>query len=176
MKTFLISFMALSAIVMIGCNKSNKDTTSTPLSSSDSLFAIKASQANIAEIDAGKVSLTNAGRDSVKMFGQMMIDDHSKAKASLDSIGGLLGFNMPKSADSAHIALTMKLMTLQGHAFDTTYMNAQVADHQTVLALLQSEMNNTSANSKLRNYATKNYPVVQMHLMMADSLQQSLSH
>jgi hypothetical protein len=62
MKTFLISFMALSGIVMIGCTKSNKDQVHTPLSPSDSLFAIKASQANVAEIDAGKVSLTNAGR------------------------------------------------------------------------------------------------------------------
>jgi putative membrane protein len=176
MKTFLISFMALSGIVMMGCSKSNKDQVHTPLSPSDSLFAIKASQANVAEIDAGKVSLTNAGLDSVKMFGQMMIDDHTKAKVSLDSIGGLLGFNMPDTADSAHIALKMKLMTLQGHAFDTTYVNAQVADHKTVLALLGSEMNNSSANPKLRDYATRNYPVVQMHLMMADSLQERLSH
>jgi putative membrane protein len=176
MKTLLISFMALSAVVMISCSRSNTDKSQTPLSSSDSLFAIKASQANVAEIDAGKVSLMNAGNDYVKMFGQMMIDDHTKSKASLDSIGRLLGFNMPDSADSAHIALKMKLMMLQGQAFDTTYIDAQVADHKTVLALLESEMNNSSANSKLRDYATKNYPVVQMHLVMADSLQQKLPH
>jgi putative membrane protein len=175
MKTILISFVAISALVMISCSKSNKDTTKTQLTSSDSLFAVKASQGNLAEIQAAQVSLTNAQRDSVKMFGQMMINDHTAAENSLDSIGNLLQFNMPTTPDSAHIALKAKLMTLQGSEFDSAYVSSQVTDHQTMLTLLSNEMN-SGTNAALKSYASKNYPIVQMHLMMADSLQKNLMH
>jgi putative membrane protein len=175
MKTILISFMALSAIVMVSCSKSNKDNTNPPLGSTDSLFAVKASQGNIAEIQAGQVSLTNAQNDSVKMFGQMMIDDHTTAQKSLDSIANVLKFPIPKEPDSAHKALKNMLMNLHGHEFDSAYVNAQVADHQATLALLSNEMN-SGTNAMLKSYATKNYPIVQMHLMMADSLQMNLHH
>ena len=175
MKTILISFMALSAIVMISCSKSKKDTTKTQLTQSDSLFAVKASQGNLAEIQAAQVALTNSQKDSVKMFAQQMINDHTKAEKSLDSIGNLLQFNMPTSPDSAHIALKQQLASLQGSEFDSVYVSSQVADHQTMLALLSSEMNSGS-NASLKSYASTNYPIVQMHLMMADSLQKNLTH
>lgn len=175
MKTILISFLALSTVVMVSCSKSNRDTSKTQLTSSDSLFAVQASQGNLAEIQAGQVSLTNSQRDSVKIFGQMMINDHTAAQKSLDSIGHLLQFNMPTAPDSAHIALKTKLMSLQGAEFDSAYASSQVSDHQTMLTLLSNEMN-SGTNVSLKAYASKNYPVVQMHLMMADSLQKSLMH
>lgn len=175
MKTILISFLAISTVVMVSCSKSNRDTTKTQLTSSDSLFAVQASQGNLAEIQAGQVSLTNSQRDSIKMFGQMMINDHTAAAKSLDSIGKLLQFNMPTTPDSAHIALKTKLMSLQGAEFDSAYVSSQVSDHQTMLTLLSNEMN-SGTNASLKAYASKNYPVLQMHLMMADSLQKSLMH
>jgi len=175
MKTILISFMAVSAIVMVSCSKSSKDNTNPPLTSTDSLFAVKASQGNIAEIQEGQVALTNSQKDSVKMFGQKMIDDHTTAQKSLDSIGNVLKFPMPTTPDSAHIAHKMMLMNLQGSEFDSAFVNGEVEDHQKTLDLLSKEMN-SGTNAMLRSYATKNYPIIQMHLMMADSLQKSLNH
>ena len=104
----------------------------------------------------------------------MMIQDHTKAENSLDSIGQLLNFQMPHTADSAHIASNMQLMGLQGKAFDIVYMNAQVSDHEKTLALLKDEIQNGS-DSKLKSYANANAPIVQMHLTMADSVRAKLA-
>jgi len=65
------------------------------------------------------------------------------------------------------------LSMLMGMAFDSTYINSQVMDHQAAIQLFQSEASNGN-DSRLRDYAQKYLPKLQMHLQMADSVRMGL--
>ena len=66
---------------------STKPNQSSHAASSDSAFAMKAAQANMAEVELGKLALQKAMSDDVKKFAQMMVDDHSKALDELKGAG-----------------------------------------------------------------------------------------
>ena len=52
----------------------------------DKAFMIKATQGNLAEVDAAKLALAQSTSDSIKSFAQMMVDDHTNAQAELASL------------------------------------------------------------------------------------------
>ena len=59
---------------------------SSRAASGDTAFATKAAQANLAEIELGKLAQQKAMRDEVKQFAQRMVADHGK---KLDELKGL---------------------------------------------------------------------------------------
>src|SRR5262245_38539158 len=60
--------------------------SSTHAKFADSSFVMKTAQANMAEVELGKMATEKAMRDEVKKFGQMMVDDHTKAGDELKMI------------------------------------------------------------------------------------------
>jgi putative membrane protein len=59
-------------------------------------------------------------------------------------------------------------MGLNNLAFDTTYISGQVSDHQKAIALFQTEINNCQ-DARVKAYANKYLPKLQMHLMRLQS-------
>ncbi len=169
MKTFILA--ALTAATFIGCQKHGPTNTST--NKTDVFFLQQASYSNLAEIDAGTIAGARGNYDSVKMFGTMMISDHGKAEASLQSLASELKIGIPDAPDSIHQAKAALLKTLSGYTFDTAYINAQVKDHEATIAIFQTELAD-GYNPSVKNYATKNLPVIQMHLQEALTIQSKL--
>ena len=169
MKTLI--FFSFIILATIGCSKHGPENKTT--SKTDLFFMQQASYSNLAEIDAGTIAAARGSYDSVKMFGSMMITDHGKAEASLKSLAEKLKISIPDAPDSAHQAKAALLKTLSGHTFDTAYINAQVKDHLATLAVFQTELSG-GYNPSVKNYATKNLPVIQMHLEEALALQARL--
>lgn len=170
MKRILCGF-GMVVIMATGCHSKN-DGGGIPadkLNASDSMFLQKATQGNLAEITAGHIADSMAVRDSVKMFGAMMITDHSTAQLSLDSIGNKWSIALPALPDAAHVAMAAMLRTLSGEAFDSAYLGGQLVDHKAAEMLYQDEIQKGS-NVQVLAYANRVLPVVQMHLMMVDSL------
>lgn len=172
MKIRNISFVCTLALSLFACHKQKDQGSEDPnnhLSAADSSFMIRASYGNEAEIGAGQIASTKAMRDSVKMFGQMMVTDHSAAETSLDSIANRFHVGIPHEPDSAHKAMAQMLTGLSGQAFDSTYINVQVQDHQSTVDLFQKELD-SGFNRTVIDYATQYLPKIKMHLSMADSL------
>ena len=166
------SFLAgcLAAAGLIGACKKDDNQS---LTDTDKNYMTQAAYSNLAEIDAGQLAATKGSKDSVKMYGTMMVADHQKAHASLDSMAKAKGFTLPTAPDAAHMATKQQLSALSGRAFDTTYINGQLTDHQKTITLFQSEIASGS-NQNVRDFATKNLPVIQMHYTMADALRKKL--
>jgi putative membrane protein len=61
------------------------------------------------------------------------------------------------------------LQSLPDSTFDTTYLRAQINDHENAVALFQQELAN-GQDTTVKAYASQYLPVIQMHLTMADSL------
>jgi putative membrane protein len=164
----VIPALLLATVFLFGaCNKDDDNNNGTPQSDQD--FMVKAAQSNLAEVDAGQLAASKSGNAAIKMFGQMMVTDHTQAFAELKINADSLKFTLPASPDSMHIALKQKLSTLTGKSFDSLYINSQVNDHHTAISLFESEAS-SGYDQRLRNYANKYLPGLRMHLHMADSI------
>jgi putative membrane protein len=159
----------LALCITAACNDDDDDN----MNSMDRTFMEQAAYGNLAEIGAGQLASTKATNASVKMFGQMMVSDHSTAQTELEGLASGRGVDLPDQPDPPHQALMQRLMTLQGLAFDTAYMNSQVMDHQNTVALFEQEISN-GRDPQIIQYANKYLPHIRMHLQKADSLARAL--
>jgi putative membrane protein len=139
---------------------------------SDSAFAMKAAQANMAEVELGKLALQKAMSDDVKKFAQMMVDDHSKA---LDELKGVTGtkITLPTAIDAEHKKLSDRLSKLSGAGFDREYMQAMVDGHRKVAADVRKE-SQSGADPDLKAWAGKILPTVEAHLKQAETVNRSV--
>lgn len=170
---FLFIVGLLSTGLLVACDDDDNDNPRPSLSAMDQTFIQMAAFGNRAEIDAGQLASTKGNDTMVRMFGNMMVQDHSVAYDELEDITDDWDIVIPRTPDSVHLMLKQRLMGLSGQSFDTAYMNSQIKDHQVNIALFQKEAD-SSKQPILKSYATKYLPKLKMHLQKADSIAQSM--
>jgi putative membrane protein len=138
------------------------------LAKADREFVMQAAMAGMAEVQAGELAAKKADSAEVKRFGQKMVDDHGAANAELMKIASDKGVTPPSSLDKAHRAAMDALQKTSGDAFDRTYMQRQVADHQKAIALYERQAK-SGRDAELRQFAEKQLPTLREHLKMARS-------
>jgi putative membrane protein len=130
----------------------------------DQSFFSQASQANLAEIAAGKLAETK-GNSQVKSLGKQMVTDHTTAQNELVALAKKENITIPMSPDAEHKQALTDLNKLSGKSFDSAYMASQLADHKTAVALFSEESVNGS-DPGAKAFATKYLPKLKMHLQM----------
>jgi putative membrane protein len=130
----------------------------------DDPFFNKASQANLAEIQAGKLA-ESKGDSKVKSLGTQMVQDHTKAENELTDLAKKQGLNIAMSPDAEHKQALADMVKLSGKAFDSAYMKSQLTDHQAAVDLFTQEAAN-GIDPSAKAYATKYLPKLKMHLQM----------
>lgn len=169
-------FLILVAALAIQCSEMKEyDEPASKLDAKDLQFIVDAGYSNLNETNAGTVAARQAAREEVRMFGQMMVEDHTTAQTELKTIADAAKAPVPDQPDSVHRLMVQSMSNLSGNAFDSTYLKSQVADHQTAVDLFRSELN-SGKDSSVKRYARKYLPKIQMHLTMADSLLRALQH
>jgi len=161
-------YIAAISMLVIVCS-CNKDDDNRDINNVDRDFVMRASMANTAEISAGRLAAAHGSTAVVRSFGQMMVDDHSRAEEQLKALAVNYGLYAPDSVDAEHMAEKDRLMLLSGEAFDSTYINAQVKDHRTTIELFATEISYGN-NWDIRGYANTAMPMLNKHLRMADSI------
>ena len=141
---------------------------------SDEQFVTKAGQANMAEVELGKMAAEKGQSDDVKQFGQHMVDDHTKAGEELKGIASKNNWSMPGGVTPEQQATAQRLEKLSGHAFDRAFMQTMVKDHLQAVNLFRREANSTAANSDLRDFANRTYPTLDEHLTRAKAVNGAL--
>jgi putative membrane protein len=131
------------------------------------------------DIDTAKLALKKTKNDQVKQFAQQMIDDHTKLQNSVNDLGKKLNVkpassDTSKSLKSAAADEMKKLRGLNGKAFDTEYINHEVAYHQQVLDAAGNVLIPNAQNAELKSALQGAAPVLQGHLDHAKQLQSSL--
>jgi putative membrane protein len=135
----------------------------------DAAFLKKAAQANLAEIEAGKLAQAKASRADIKSFGEKMVEDHGQTLRELQAIAQKKGVELPQAPDEAHQALADSLARASGKEFDQIYIkNAGVADHKAARELFTS--GTRSKDAEVRAFAEKTLPVIVHHGEMAQAL------
>ena len=159
-------------------DSANKSTTATttptttskmPLSKMDSMFVMKAAAGGMMEVQGGNLAQTNAMSDSVKGYGMMMVNDHTKANQELASIASSKGLTVPSDLPPAMKKMAESMAKMKGKDFDSHYMTMMLSDHKQDIA--DFEKASSSANDPdIKAFATKTLPVLKMHLDSATAI------
>jgi putative membrane protein len=131
------------------------------------------------DINAAKLALKKTKNDQVKQFAQQMIDDHTKLQNSVNDLGKKLNVkpapsDTSKSLRTAAAAEMKKLQGLNGKAFDTEYINHEVAYHQQVIDAAGNVLIPNAQNAELKSALQGAAPLLQGHLDHAKQIQASL--
>jgi putative membrane protein len=116
----------------------------TAVHDSDKDFVNHMLSDGMAEVELGKMASQRAVNPDVKRFGQMMVDDHSKAGDELKAIAGQYGVQPAPAIDDRHQDLMNKLSKLRGSQFDREYIDAMVDGHEKVVDSLQGRVDSTA--------------------------------
>jgi predicted outer membrane protein len=140
------------------------------MSKSDQKMLMNIAQANIDEIEAGKIAQSKSESPEIKAFAQQMIDDHSKALAEVQALAKQKGVTLPTEPDARHKAEMAKYEHMSGEAFNKAYMShAGVADHRAMHAALAKDEKNAK-DPELKALIAKLTPVVEQHLRSAQQM------
>ena len=124
---------------------------------------------DLAEIEAGRLAVSQGASDAVKQFGQRMIDDHTRTSQQLTQMASAAGFTPPQTLDAKHQAAAAKLARLTGAEFDRAYLKQMVKDHQEAVSLYQRQ-STRGTMPDLKAFAADTLPALQEHLSMARSM------
>lgn len=145
------------------------------MSKADQKILMSIAQANMAEIEAGKMAQSKSTNDEVKKFAQQMIDDHGNAEKEVEQLAQSKGVTLPTEPDAKHKAMAAKLQAMSGDAFDKAYMSqAGVADHKKVHSMLLSD-EKRAKDPDVKAAAAKMAPVVEQHLKSAEQMHSTKS-
>ena len=178
MRWLLISFLAVSigAVAQDGSSGSNTQKSATKAGAvPDAQFVTKVAQGNMAEVALGKLATEKSQNDDVKKFGQMMVDDHSKAEQELEGVASKNNWTVPKDVSAQQKAEQQHLEKLSGAAFDRAYIQMMVKDHTKDVAEFKKEAASTSVNSDLKDFATRTYPTLNDHLTHVKAIHDAMS-
>ena len=160
----------LAALVVAAGGFSASAALAQKLAKGDESLIKDIAQANMAEVETGKLALDKSSNADVKKFAQMMVDDHSKALTDVQTLASSKGVTLPDGPDVKHKAVMVEFKALKGDTFDKRYVKqAGVGDHEATEKLLKK----TRANAKdadLKGLADKMLPVVEGHLAQARSM------
>lgn len=136
----------------------------------DQTFLVSASQSGLSEILEGSLAAGVSNSLTVAGFGRWMAADHSWLQSGLDGQAQQAGLEVPApSLSPTQSAELTALLPLSGTVFDAAYVPAEVGDHQTTIALFQSEIAGGS-NPGLVQSAQEALPILQQHLNAASML------
>jgi putative membrane protein len=154
MKRMCFLSLALTAALTIGCRGDDRSARTTnpetgapvgtsgaaDVSRGDQNFVKDAAIAGMAEIELGRMAQQKGMDSSVKKFGQMMVDDHTKAGEALKSIATENRIEMPAQVDDNHKDKAEKLAAKTGADFDRDYADMMVDGHQDFVDKLESRI------------------------------------
>jgi putative membrane protein len=151
-----------------GATSAGAPGTAYAAASGDSAFVAQAAQGGMAEVKLAALAMKRSKNPTVLAFARRMNTDHTKNNAQLAAIAKAEGRTLPTTVGIDNMGTEAKLEVLRGNAFDHAYLTSQVAGHQKMLALMQTEAS-SGTDPKLVAFAKATIPTVKQHLALAQS-------
>jgi putative membrane protein len=133
----------------------------------DQNFVKEAVQGDLAEVSMGKLAQQRGKSDAVKMFGQMLEQDHGQHLTKATAMAQQIGVTPPTEPNAKQKAAYDKLSKTPDSAFDTAFATEMVKDHKEDIAKYEAEAKTKGA---LAGFAQETVPTLQAHLNTAQSL------
>ena len=123
-------------------------------------------QANLAEVEAGKIASQKAQKPEVKKFAEKMVEDHGRKLEDLKGLAEKKGVAAPNQPSGEQQAMLKKLQAAAGEEFDRVYMSEMVKAHGEVLQSTR-KVAREAKDADLKAAAEKSAPGTEAHLKMA---------
>lgn len=142
------------------------------LSGIDKAFMKSAAEANMTEAHFGKMAEDKATNDAVKSFGQILVQDHTKAYDELTALANKTGESIPRGIDTRRNRTMEDLSRESGSEFDRRFVADEVQDHRRTIAEFKREAEK-GQNADVKAYAQSTIPTLKEHLHKAEELEKS---
>jgi putative membrane protein len=135
--------------------------------------------ANQVDVDAGKLAGQRANNAEVRKFAEQMVRDHEGVNTQATALAKRLALT-PQENDTSKALKAggdktlARLRTLSGPAFDTAYVDHEIAYHAQVLEALDTTLVPGASNAELKALLVKVRPAFVAHLEHAKRLKASL--
>lgn len=164
-------------IVSIGITSCNNNKTEDPAAvaedhndakfdntkEKDAQFLVDATEINREEIQLGQLAQQQAVSQDIKDLGKMMVDDHQKCLAEVQSLAASKSITIPDAMSKDGQDAYDKLMKESGTDFDKKYASMMVDGHKG--AIEKFEKASTDADdADIRSWAAKTLPSLRSHL------------
>jgi putative membrane protein len=155
-------------------------TPSAAASLTDPQIAAIVLVANQVDIDAGALAAKKTTNQEVKKFAERMVTDHTGVNKAAGELATRLGV-APQETDASRglktsgDATRAKLEALQGAAFDRAYVDNEVAYHQAVIGVLDTQLIPSATNAELKKMLVDVRPAFVAHLEHAKQIQTMLA-
>jgi putative membrane protein len=169
MRKLIIASMTMAAVLGLTIpaqSQSQRQDQTTQKTQRDTSFITQAAQANLAEIELGKLGAKKAQNDQIKQFSQQMQTDHQAAYQKLQPIAQAKGLQLSRNVDAKHRDELRQLRKLSGAEFDRQFAAMELRDHAETIALFQREAQQ-GQDPATQQYAQTTLPTLQHHLDMA---------
>jgi putative membrane protein len=134
----------------------------------DDAFMQKAIAGNMAEIQVGRLAQQKGATEGVRHFGEVLVQDHSRANSQAMSTASSMGVTAPPAPSAKEQAEYQHLASLSGSEFDKAFTKAMVKDHEKDIALYKKE---AKSGGPAAGYARQSLPTLHKHLQLAESLE-----
>jgi putative membrane protein len=132
-------------------------------------FLTDAIQASNAEIKAGQAAVDMGSSQGVKDYGQMLIDDHTKANEQAKQLAMTMNVPVPTGTTPEADSELSMMTSMSGAGFDKDFLSAMIKDHQKAIDMFQQEAD-SSDPATVTDFAKQTLPTLKKHLETAQSL------
>jgi putative membrane protein len=130
-------------------------------------FAKEAAEGGMMEVQLGNIAEKNAVTQSVKDFGKMMVDDHSKINDNLKDLAAKKNVTLPTTVSNDQQKHIDRLSKKNGNDFDKDYVSMMIDDHKKDIAEFKKSGDKIT-DPDFKDFVIKTLPILQKHL---DSIQ-----
>jgi putative membrane protein len=150
-----------------------EDRPATISSPAEQDFMMKASQANLSEINMSRLALQKTDNTDVRDYANMIQSDHTHALEDLTDLMQDKNVTQTKTLAPETKQDIDNMSRLTGPEFDREYVNMMVADHQKAVELFRDQAA-SALDPDVKKLVDNTLPTLEMHLEKAQRLQSRL--
>jgi len=168
------------ALALCGLSACNRDRSvqaagdqPVAVSPAEQDFMMKASQANLAEIDMARIALEKSDNSDVRDYANMIRSDHTSALEDLTDLMKDKNVSQPQTLPAETHQDIDRMNNLTGPELDREFMNMMVSDHQKEVEMFRDQQA-IAQSDDVKKYVEDILPKLEMHLDKAQQLQSKL--
>ena len=199
MKKLSLAFIVGGALMLSACNgnsntnSSSTDSTTSTMSTTDTSsnkmtsdtskmmtvgddakdFSQDAATGGMMEVELGKIAEKNSATQSIKDFGKMMVDDHSKINDELKDLASKKNVALPSTVTSDQQKDIDKLSKETGKDFDKDYVSMMIDDHKKDIADFK-KAGDKITDPDYKDFIMKALPTLQKHLDAIEAIHKKM--
>ena len=172
--------MAVALLLSLGSVTAGTQTALAAEGPSDAQIVGIVLAADTIDVNYGHIALKKSKNKAVREFAQRMVTDHSTVQQSVIGLAAKLGVTAEDSSTSnglkqGAVAISAKLNSLRGSAFDSFYVDNEVSYHQSVTGAVDSVLIPNARNAELKAALQGAQPLFLRHLEHAKMIQSARS-